>query len=49
MFLVLYFFVFTYFGVILVWLLLGAIINPQDYLTYSTSALTLMATIFSQY
>ncbi|KAM3132706.1 hypothetical protein pb186bvf_015251, partial [Paramecium bursaria] len=49
MFLVLYFFVFTYFGVILVWLLLGAIISPQDYLTYSTSALTFMTTIYSQF
>ncbi|CAD8067964.1 unnamed protein product [Paramecium primaurelia] len=47
-FLILAFSVFFYFGLIIVWLLLGAIINPNFYLVYSSSALSLVAFIAAQ-
>lgn len=49
LFLLLMFFVFSYFGLIIVWLILGAIINPTNYLVYSSSALTLVTTITTEY
>ncbi|CAD8123011.1 unnamed protein product [Paramecium sonneborni] len=47
-FLLLAFCVFFYFGLIIVWLLLGSIINPNFYLVYSSSALSLVAFITAQ-
>ncbi|CAD8105620.1 unnamed protein product [Paramecium sonneborni] len=47
-FLLLAFSSFIYFGLIIVWLLLGAIINPNLYLVYSSSALSLVAFIAVQ-
>lgn len=41
--------VFTYFGLVIVWLILGAIINPNNYLVYSSCAATLVATISAEY
>lgn len=43
------FLVFTYFGLVIVWLILGAIINPNNYLVYASCALTLVATISAEY
>ncbi|CAD8153469.1 unnamed protein product [Paramecium pentaurelia] len=47
-FLILAFSVFFYFGLIIVWLILGSIINPNYYLVYSSSALSLVAFIAAQ-
>lgn len=47
-FLLLVFLVTTYFGVIIVWLLLGAIINPNNYLVYSSAAVTLVSTLAAE-
>lgn len=43
------FIVFAYFGLVIVWLILGAIINSTNYLVYSSSALTLVTTISAEY
>lgn len=39
----------SYIGLVCVWLLLGAIINPNNFLVYSTAALTFLTFVSSKY
>ncbi len=39
----------SYIGLVLIWLLLGAIINPNNFLVYASASLTLLTFVSSKY
>ena len=43
------FFILFYLSIVLIWLLLGAIINPNNYLVYATAMGTLITVSMSKY
>ncbi|KAM3145751.1 hypothetical protein pb186bvf_002046 [Paramecium bursaria] len=49
LFLVIFYYNLFYIGNVVVWVILGAIINPNNFLVYASSAATIIATITDQY